>query len=277
MANFETIAAKHDGFITDLWGVVHDGTSLYPGAAETIAWLHAQKKPVVFLSNAPRVAAKAIAILTKMGIPREHYIDVVTSGQVAHDWLRDAKPYGPRYFYLGPGKDEDVLDGLSTYQRVTSLVEADFVLNTGYQYDLQPDAEIMPLIKRLAGDSRPFLCVNPDREVVKQDGTEIGCAGRVAALFEAEGGKVTYIGKPYTKVYDACRKLLPKGRLLAIGDNLLTDIRGGNDARIDTLLITGGVLKVVHKRVLDLAEALSVCKQTGVMAKYVLPSFTLGE
>jgi HAD superfamily hydrolase (TIGR01459 family) len=275
--SFQTIATKYDGFIIDLWGVVHDGTSLYPGAAETLAYLHAQKHPVVFLSNAPRVSAKVITRLTELGIPREHYIDAITSGQVAHDWLKSSNTFGQKYFYLGPGKDEDVLDGLVGYQRVNDMADADFVLNTGYQYDFQPDAEIAPLLKRLAADSRPFLCVNPDLEVVKQDGTEIGCAGKVAALYEAQGGTVTYIGKPYSRVYDACRKLLPKGRLLAIGDNILTDIRGGNEARIDTLLITGGVLKVMHKKILDVGEALAVCTQAGVTTNYVLPSFSLGE
>src|SRR5262249_24113622 len=123
------IIDKYDGFLVDLWGVVHDGTALYPGAAPALAAIAAQKKPVVFLSNAPRVAAKAIAVLERMGIPRAHYITVVPPGQVAHDWLKSfaegglppfaslplplrGSPSATQdpipYYYLGPGKDEDI-------------------------------------------------------------------------------------------------------------------------------------------------------------------------
>lgn len=277
MMNFQDIAAKYDGFIIDLWGVVHDGSALYPGAAETIAWLHGQGKPVVFLSNAPRVSAKAIAVLDRMGIPRAQYIDVITSGQVAHDWLKGGANLGSKYFYLGPGKDEDIIGDLPNYQRVTSTLDADFVLNTGFQYDYQPEREIEPFLKKLVDERRPFVCVNPDMEVVKQDGSEMLCAGKVADTYEKLGGRVTYIGKPHGKVYDVCRKLLPRGRVLAVGDNLLTDIKGANAASIDALLITGGILKARHKKLLEPAEALAACGQAGVTANYVLPSLAFGE
>ncbi len=274
---FQTIAATYDGFIIDLWGVVHDGTELYPGAAEALGWLHAQKKPVVFLSNAPRVAAKATARLTEMGIPHAHYIDIITSGQAAHDWLKGSNKFGKKYFYLGPSKDEDILIDLAEYQRVNDITDADFVLNTGYQYDFQPEKEILPLLAKLVMEGKPFLCVNPDLEVVKQDGTQMLCAGQVAAEYQRLGGSVTYVGKPHAKVYETCRKLLPKGRLLAIGDNLVTDIKGANDAKLDALLITGGVLKAQYKKVLGPAEAMGVCGQAGVHAEYVLPTFSLSQ
>src|SRR6185369_16516797 len=97
--------------IIDLWGVVHDGDKLYPNVAETLRVLAEMNKPVVFLSNAPRVSAKAQTNLDRLKIPRNQYLEVVTSGQVAHDLLaRD--PSKKRYYYLGPGKDEDILSDL---------------------------------------------------------------------------------------------------------------------------------------------------------------------
>ncbi len=50
------LAERYDGFILDLWGVVHDGRAPYPGVADALARLAALGKPVVFLSNAPRRA-----------------------------------------------------------------------------------------------------------------------------------------------------------------------------------------------------------------------------
>ena len=56
--SFTDILSSYDALIVDLWGVIHDGSTLYPGVADTLRLLHQMNKPVLFLSNAPRVAAK---------------------------------------------------------------------------------------------------------------------------------------------------------------------------------------------------------------------------
>ena len=168
-------------------------------------------------------------------------------------------------------------DDLPGYQRVSDPDTAEFVLNTGYMYDHQPDKEVKPLLQKLYALELPFLCINPDMEVVKQDGTHLPCAGMVAALFEQLGGRVTYVGKPYQRVYEVCRKLIGGRKLLAIGDNPATDIKGANEAKIDALLITGGILKVRYGKILEVAEAVGVSNEIGARPKYVLPSFTLGQ
>ena len=48
------IADRYDGFVLDLWGVVHDGQKPYPGVPEALAELKGRGKRVVFLTNAPR-------------------------------------------------------------------------------------------------------------------------------------------------------------------------------------------------------------------------------
>ena len=275
MANFmklEEIIANYDALIVDLWGVIHDGTALYPHVAETLSLLHSLNKPVLFLSNAPRVSAKAQSNLDRLAIPRTHYLDIVTSGQVAHDLLaRDPNP--KKYFYVGPGKDEDVLDDLPNCTRTDEPGLANFILCTGYEFDGQPHEEIVPLLVQLL--HLPMLCINPDIEVVKQDGTQILCAGAVATEFTQLGGKVAYIGKPFPEVYQVCKLLLGNSRTLAVGDNPATDIKGANDAQIDSLLITGGVLKVRYGESTGEAEAREICSIAKVEPTYVLPGFTL--
>ncbi len=265
--------ADYDALIVDLWGVIHDGTTLYAGAAESLRLLHKMNKPVLFLSNAPRVAAKAKLNLDRLGIPPAHYLDIITSGQVAYDMLsRDGA--GVRgYYYLGPSKDEDILDGLQNFVRVDEPHSADFILCTGYEEDGQPHEEIIPLLAQLM--HLPMLCVNPDMEVVKQDGTQWLCAGAVAAEFSKMGGKVAYIGKPFPEVYVACRAILGDVRILAVGDNPATDIKGANDAGIDSLLITGGVLKTRYGAAITEADAREICKVAGVTPTYVMDGFAL--
>lgn len=274
MPSVRDLAAGYDGFLIDLWGVVHDGTALYPHALGALQFLAAQKKPVVFLSNAPRRAAKAQQNLARLGIDASLYSTVITSGEVAHAWLASAAHLGTRYYYLGPSKDEDILDGLAGYSQVATPAEADFVLNTGYEADFQPHTEILPMLQQLLQHQLPLLCVNPDLEVVKQDGTHMLCAGSVAAAYAHMGGMVHYVGKPHKNAYDAALSHLPEGKILMIGDNPLTDILGANGAGIDSLLITGGVLQVQHGALIE-AQARELCAQHSATPTYVLPWFSV--
>ena len=63
-------------------------------------------------------------------------------------------------------------------------------------------------------------------------------------LYQRLGGRVRWHGKPYPSVYDSCLGLLgiaDRRRILAIGDNLRTDIAGAAGAGIDSLFIAGGI------------------------------------
>ena len=83
MNGFSGIAQDYDGFIVDLWGVVHDGQKLYPGVQEIMQKLRAQNKEIIFLSNAPRRVARVIEVLNQMQITPKYYDQVITSGEVA--------------------------------------------------------------------------------------------------------------------------------------------------------------------------------------------------
>lgn len=264
----------YDGFIIDLWGVMHDGTQMYPGAHKALEAIHAAHKPAVFLSNAPRPHARAEESLTRLQVPKHLYKTVVCSGGVAREVLNSTHAYGKKYFYLGPGKDEDVLDGLDFEQ--TSLEHADFVICAGYAYDFQPHEEIIPLLEHIAQFGLPFVCINPDLEVVKQDGTHMLCAGMVAKAYEDLGHKVFYYGKPHQAVYDAVRGYFPQGsKLLCIGDNLLTDIRGANAEGLDSLLITGGVLYTMNQNQHPKpAELKKLSKEADATPTFVAELFT---
>jgi len=266
MTSLANIAAQYDAFIIDLWGVIHDGTALYPGAAAALASL---AKPAVFLSNAPRQSYKAQETLDTLGVDRAHYQAIITSGQIAHDVLKAEKKFS-KYYYLGPGKDEDILSDLEAYESVDAE-DAQFVLNTGYEYDFQPHEEVLPTLQKLLNHDLSLLCVNPDYEVVKQDGTQMLCAGALAQEYERMGGKVTFIGKPHAIAYEAAKKtLVGAQKILMVGDNPETDIKGAKGAGIDSLLITGGVLKVKHGTLSE-AAARKLCPD----ATHILPAFAL--
>lgn len=277
--SFTDLADKYDAFIIDLWGVMHDGTTLYPGATSALAYLHEQKKPVLFLSNAPRKTEKAEMVLDRLGVPRAHYNHLLTSGQATYNMLSTSDHWGKHYYYLGPGKDEDVLSGLD-YVRVDDPEAADFVLNAGFEVDFQPEEEVHPALEQLLACKLPLLCINPDLEVVKLDGTRMLCAGWVAERYESMGGTVSYVGKPYPLVYERSLGLLDidetsKNRVLAIGDNLLTDIKGANRVNIDSLLITGGILKNGHGELPDTARLTTLCDKAEATPTYIAEHFAV--
>ena len=67
LTQFRSLAERYDGFILDLWGVIHDGVTPYPGAVECLEHIKALGKPAVLLSNAPRRASFAQRALRHMG------------------------------------------------------------------------------------------------------------------------------------------------------------------------------------------------------------------
>ncbi len=270
------ICERYDAFIIDLWGVMHDGTALYPGAAEALNTLREQNKQILFLSNAPRQAQVAEATLDRLGIARDRYDYLLTSGQVAHDYLAEHRDWGTHYYYVGPGKDEAVLDDLAHYHCVDDMQYADFILNTGFEYDYQIEEEIIPLLQELLSYKLPLICINPDIEVVKQDGMRLLCAGWVAEKYKAMGGRIHYFGKPYPYIYERCLAqfgISDSSRILAIGDNLQTDIKGANGMGIDSLLITGGIMKGDAGHLPDEEEIRAATQKAGVMPTYVCERF----
>ena len=94
-----------------------------------------------------------------------------------------------------------------------------------------------------------MICTNPDLVVDRGNQKEY-CAGTIAKIFEEEGGVVEYFGKPYPLVYNLSTDLKNK-KILCIGDNLDTDIRGANLQNFSSLFITSGI----HKNESDLKSA----------------------
>ncbi len=242
------LAARYQGFIVDLWGVVHDGIRPYPGAVDCLRRLQEAGKRVVLLSNAPRIASVAQAAMRAMGIGDDLYNGIVTSGEATRDLLaRRDDPFfaalGRKLYHLGPARDRNVFAGLD-YIPVASPEEADFVVNTGPDetagmVDLAAYEEIL---RASRARDLPMVCANPDLEVIR-DGVAVLCAGALAQYYEALGGKVRSLGKPDPTIYRPTLALLQvaPASVLAIGDALRTDIAGAKAAGLASCWVIGGI------------------------------------
>lgn len=239
------VAAGFDGFILDLWGVIHDGVEAYPGARDTLAALKAAGKKTLLLSNAPRRADALVEQMGRLGIERGLYDLVLSSGEAVHlELARRTDPFyaglGRHLYHLGPGRDENVFAGLDLVP--VDLEHADFILNTG-PVDFSDSLEdYLPVLARGVERGLPMVCANPDLVVIRQ-GVPVVCAGALAARYGEMGGSVSMRGKPDRAIYELALDMLgmDSHQVLAVGDALHTDIKGANGADLRAVFVTQGI------------------------------------
>lgn len=247
------LSDNYDGYIVDLWGVMHDGVQAFPEAVDCVARLKNAGKKIAILSNAPRRAEVVIARNQDLGIAPDLADFVMSSGEEAwrhlnerpDDWYR---ALGRRCYHLGPERDQGMREGLD-YDFVTDLAQADFILNTGtlaFDHKVEDYAE---LLEQGIALKLPMVCANPDLVVIRGGVMEY-CAGSVAARYQEMGGNLRSHGKPDAGVYERCFAALgveDRNRIAGIGDSLRTDIAGAAAVGIGGIFVADGI----HRAELD--------------------------
>jgi len=270
LAGIAPVAGRYDGFILDLWGVLHDGQHPLPGAVDALERLRAGGKRMVILSNAPRRAAAVVRRIAEIGIAPVLYDALLSSGEAAWRWLAAGGAAGRRLFPIMAERDGSMLEGLDV-EVVVRLADADFILNTGVESAADRVEDFEEVLAEGAGRDLEMVCANPDLMVIHSGKAEI-CAGALALRYEALGGKVRYFGKPYAPIYETCFSLLgiaERERILAVGDSLRTDIAGANAAGIDGLLVLSGI----HREELLVGDLETMVRRSGHRPSAAVPAF----
>lgn len=264
------LADRYDGFLLDLWGVLHDGRSPMPGAVDALQNLKRAGKRIVVLSNAPRRVAGVIRRISEIGISRGLYDELLSSGEATWRWMRQGNPGGRRFYAIMAARDQNMLEGLP-FEQTPDIEAADFILNTGVENSAVRVEEFEATLQAAARRVLPMVCANPDLVVIHGGKTEI-CAGTIAWRYEALGGKVHYFGKPHAPIYQESLALLGIGdrkQILAVGDSLRTDIAGANAAGIDGLLVLSGI----HQDELAAGDLEAVCRRERAQPIAAVPGF----
>lgn len=270
------IAPNYDAFILDLWGCLHDGVAVYPAALECLHRLKAAGKTAIVLSNAPRRAKEVERRLEEMGIGRELYTALHTSGE--ETWR--AITAGEVAALRGRGKRVHAIMGERDRMMVSEagLVEAppeeaDFVLAIGIETGEETVEQFDPVLRVARGRALPLVCANPDL-VVHRGGVEEICAGSIAQRYAEMGGDVTWFGKPYPAVY---RRILAdfaldSGRVLCVGDSLRTDVAGGAGIGAGTLFTVGGIhhAEILVDNQIEIARLAALCRKLGPVPDYAI-------
>jgi len=246
-----SIADNYQLFYVDLWGVVHNGVTLHLEAIKALKEINKKRKDYILLTNAPRPNHAVKSFLERLGMEKEIRDHVFTSGEAALIYLKK-NLIDKTFFHVGPPRDFDLFKDFEK-MKLNNIDKSDYILCTGLFDDHYED---LKYYKNLFEKNikKKMICTNPDLIVDRGEVREL-CAGSVAMVFEKMGGEVVYFGKPHPEVYNQSIDNKNK-KILAIGDNLNTDIRGANLLNYDSLLISNGIHRneIKNKGIQDVSK-----------------------
>ena len=90
ISKISDIEENYRAFILDIWGVIWDGLEAYDEAVSSLEKLKKKNKPVILLSNAPRRARTVEKRLEEIGVKRDLYTKIISSGEICRKrFLKD--------------------------------------------------------------------------------------------------------------------------------------------------------------------------------------------
>ncbi|MDJ0823865.1 MAG: TIGR01459 family HAD-type hydrolase [Rhodobacter sp.] len=245
------ISHRYDVLLCDLWGCLHNGRKPFPAAVAALQAFRAKGGSVVLLTNAPRPRVEVAKQLDTIGVPRDAWDVIVTSGDSARAAMFEGV-VGERVWFIGYEKDLAVFEPLHIIDnpvdvRRVPLDQATGIVCCGPEDPYADPAVYRPQFLYAKQKGLKLLCFNPDI-VVDFGERRQWCAGALAQLYTEMGGESLYFGKPHPPIYDLARrrlaalgKLAPDARILAIGDGLKTDVAGAIGEDLDVVFVTGGL------------------------------------
>lgn len=261
VSDLTPLAARYDGFLLDQFGVLHDGRALFAGVVTALKRLKAAGKQVLILSNSGRRAAVNEARLADIGLTRECYAGLLSSGEIAWQGFRDGRdaPFsdlGRACLFFSRDRDRSAVEGLDL-ELQEEPADADFVFLSGLDPDPDSAERCRGLLSEALRLGLPLLCSNPDLTAIEGEGLA-PAPGRFALDYAEAGGVVHWIGKPAPLIYRAAlqRLGLPSARVLAIGDSLDHDIAGAAGVGLESAFVACGIHRADFADAVDPAARL---------------------
>lgn len=273
------VFGQYDAVFCDIWGVLHDGVRADAGALAALRAFRAQGGVVILISNVPKPNGPIPGQLARLGAGADVYDAIVTSGDAIRVELAARSP-GPMHRIGPPEFDATLWAGLGLAE--AGIEAAQFLAVSGLD---RPDTEhpddYAPRLAQARVRDLPLLCANPDL-VVRVGARLMWCAGALAERYAGMGGTVVMAGKPCPPIYAMARRRLEEiagrpiadGRILAIGDGPVTDVKGANAEGLDCLFIAGGVndAGLTAAGRLDLENVSALLHGQGLFARFAARS-----
>jgi NagD protein len=224
-------------YLIDMDGVLVHGRRPIPGAREFLDRLRgAGSKFLVLTNNSMYTPGDLSHRLRSNGLEAspEH---VFTSAMATAAFLRSQNPSGGTAFVIGESGLTEAMHG------------AGFVLSdTGVQYVVLGETHSynLDIITRgiqLIADGARFIATNPDAAFPRDAGMTPACGAMAALMEKASGVPAFFIGKPNPLMMRTALNHLDvhSENTIMVGDNMATDIIGGVEAGMETILVLSGV------------------------------------
>ncbi|MFW5751429.1 MAG: HAD-IIA family hydrolase [Planctomycetota bacterium] len=226
----------HQAFVCDMDGVIYHGNRLLPGVGEFVAWLQAQERPFLFLTNSSQRSPRELrGKLRRLGmdVSEDHFH---TSALATASFLADQKPGGSCYV-IG---DAGLINALYEAGLSTDDVDPDWVVvGETRSYSFEKIEHAIRLVLRGAR----LIGTNPDATGPSEEGISPACGSLCAPIEMATGRTAYYVGKPNPLMMRHALKRLGMRRedTVIIGDRMDTDIVAGVESEISTVLVLTGV------------------------------------
>ena len=275
----DALVARYDVFFLDAYGVLVCSDGPLPGAAEFLTRLKRAGKTTLILSNdASRAPDTSLRRYQGFGLPLTAG-QILTSGMLLRDHFVAQGLVGARTIVLGTEDSERyVREAGGEVTRADDdsaqvLVVGD---DDGYPFlDTVNDA-ITVLLRRMdRGERTDLLLPNPDLVFPRRAGAYGVTSGAIAAMIEsvlwlrdpARQLRFQRLGKPHAPMFQAALRKVSAGgeavdrrRVVMVGDQIVTDIKGAADAGLDSVFVESGIGRRQD------------CAVHGVNPTWVLPS-----
>lgn len=229
-----------DQFIFDLDGVLYIGDQITPHAKAVVNELRSHNKTVTFITNNPTKSAKQYSEkLNILGIDAKEN-EIVTSCQAVNYFLRTEFSNIEEQRVYVAGSDYLKYQIRKTGARMIDAQDchiADIVIVGSHdEFNYKEIRSASIAVQKGAF----FLATNNDRFYPAAEGLLPATGALLASIETVTGRKPVVAGKPGKYIFEYCISA-DRSRTVIVGDSLDTDILGGRNAGIKTILILTGV------------------------------------
>ncbi len=234
-----SVARRYDSVLLDLDGCLWVGDEPTERAPAAVNALREAGKGIVFLTNETLYAPEEfVRKLWRLGF-QASLDEVLSVGAALQYQLAERRDGGAAFVIGSQALVDHVADaGLRIVNNTEFASRADVVVVAAHEaFDYRELRTATQAVLRGA----ELIGVTRDRTYPMPDGPWPGSGAVLAAVETATSSQADLcIGKPEPGMYEAARDRLGEGRLLAIGDQLDSDVSGARRAGIDAALVLTG-------------------------------------
>ncbi|RME99008.1 MAG: HAD family hydrolase [Chloroflexi bacterium] len=218
-------------------GVLVRGRTLIPGADQFIRRLQERGAEYLVLTNNPRYTPGDLSHRLRtigMDVPAGR---IFSSAMATARFLQSQKPDGTAYV-LG---DSGLTTAIHEVGYVITDLNPDYVVVGEGNFNI----EQMTAAIRFVAEGAHFVATNPDPGGPGDEGYVPACGATCAFIEKAGGVGPYFVGKPNPLMMRTALNYLNvhSEDTVMVGDTMGTDIKGGVESGMDTILVLSGVTR----------------------------------